>query len=402
MQLMLYMTTNILHNNESIHYIKYMGSKTKILPFVISGIEEVLNGNQVCDLFAGSCSLSGALGDQICIISNDIQKYSSVIAKTYLTDWNDRKTTLSQIIDSAKKYYQEHYSEFVKKYHYSKNIDIITFNRTEKESQTLLNHEFNNNWHLFIKNYSGTWWSTEQCAWIDSIRKAIDDYKDCSFYNTLLSSLMFAMAYTSQGTGHFAQYRDANTDSSMRDILIYRLKEFLPLFEKKAKETIQTLHSYPPKLKHEVRSEDYITCLESIKDCTVYADPPYCFVHYSRFYHALETVVLYDYPSIQKKKGEVVKGRYRENRHQSPFCIKTQVAKAFDKMFALIKRNNCSLALSYSDTGMISIEELEALAHKYFDKDSVSMKYKEYAHMTMGRRNDRSRDVREMLLLIKR
>ena len=66
-----------LHSDVFPHYIKYMGSKTKILPFVIQGIESVYRGGKICDLFAGSCSLSGALGNQLPIISNDIQYYSS-------------------------------------------------------------------------------------------------------------------------------------------------------------------------------------------------------------------------------------------------------------------------------------------------------------------------------------
>eukprot|EP00825_Cyclidium_porcatum_P000519 TRINITY_DN10162_c0_g1_i1.p3 TRINITY_DN10162_c0_g1~~TRINITY_DN10162_c0_g1_i1.p3 ORF type:complete len:111 (-),score=18.52 TRINITY_DN10162_c0_g1_i1:387-719(-) len=76
---------------------EYMGSKTKILPFVISGIEEIYLGGGICDLFAGSCSLAGALGNQLPIISNDIQKYSSIVAKAYLTDWNDGEVTLESV-----------------------------------------------------------------------------------------------------------------------------------------------------------------------------------------------------------------------------------------------------------------------------------------------------------------
>lgn len=58
-----------LHNSESLHYIKYMGSKTKILPFVIKGIEKIYTGGTICDLFAGSASLAGALSEQVPILS---------------------------------------------------------------------------------------------------------------------------------------------------------------------------------------------------------------------------------------------------------------------------------------------------------------------------------------------
>jgi adenine-specific DNA-methyltransferase len=44
---------------------------------------------------------------------------------------------------------------------------------------------------------------------------------------------MYAMAYCSQGTGHYAQYRDAKTNSSFNDICIYRKKRFLNFLVKK-------------------------------------------------------------------------------------------------------------------------------------------------------------------------
>jgi adenine-specific DNA-methyltransferase len=47
---------------------------------------------------------------------------------------------------------------------------------------------------------------------------------------------MYAMAYCSQGTGHYAQYRDAKTNSSFNDICIYRKKEVFKFFSKKFNE----------------------------------------------------------------------------------------------------------------------------------------------------------------------
>jgi adenine-specific DNA-methyltransferase len=76
-------------------------------------------------------------------------------------------------------------------------------------------------------------------------------------------------------------------------------------------------------------SKDFKDALDIFEGGTVYADPPYCFVHYSRFYHALETLVLYDYPEIQKKNNVIVKGRYREDRHQSPFALKLRLKMRF-------------------------------------------------------------------------
>lgn len=391
-----------LENRHAIHYIKYMGSKTKILDFVLEGISNVHTTGALCDLFAGSCSLSGALGNQLPMVSNDIQHYSAVLARTYLTDWNDGALDIHAVIAAAQEFHQRHYREIAAECQYGEGMTLDSFNEIEHRSQDYINNDFNNDWHLFTKNYSGTWWSLEQCTWIDSLRMAIETIAhDSPLYNTLLSSLMYAMAYCSQGTGHYAQYRDANTLSSMDDILIYRQKDLEALFERKALDAISSQRTKPNPLGHRVLAEDFRACLARVQGSTIYADPPYCFVHYSRFYHALETLVLYDYPALQEKKGEVVKGRYRSDRHQSPFCIRTQVEGAFKELFALTAKNGNALVLSYSDTGMIPFERLLELARGEFGNTRVSSLSLDYYHMTMGRKEDRSREVKEKLLLVR-
>lgn len=384
------------------HYIKYMGSKTKILSFVIQGIENVYQGGKLCDLFSGSCSLSGALGDQLSIISNDIQNYSSVLAKSYLTDWNNKDVLLEDILSMAHEYHKRYYNELILGYLYTPDMTLKDFNEVEERSRQLINCQFTNKWHLFTKYYSGTWWSVEQCTWIDSLRMAIENYSNSSIYNTLLCCLMYAAAYNSQGTGHYAQYRDAKTESAMADIKIYRSKSILEYFARKVEDVLGKLRTEPNHLNHEIITGDYMSCLNNLEEgTTIYADPPYCFVHYSRFYHILETMVLYDYPEIQTKNGAYVKGRYRVDRHQSPFCIRTQVQGAFDEMFAAVKRKKNSLVLSYSDTGMISVQDLEQIALKHFSESQIELLSMNYSHMTMGRKNDRERNVQEKLLLIK-
>lgn len=395
------MVVNKFEIQESQHFIKYMGSKSKILPFIIEGIQEVYEGGVVCDLFSGSCTLAGAIGQQVPVVSNDIQAYSRTLANSYLVDWNDGSVHWQEILYKAKAYFDTHYKDFLKEYEYVETSELKVFNRIERKNQGLIKLSFDNDWHLFVKNYSGTWWSAEQCAWIDSLRKTIEEFKESSIYNTLLSSLMFAMAYCSQGTGHYAQYRDAKTISSMKDIQIYRRKSIQDYFSKKIESAIENLPTIPSLLNHNVTTLDYRDCLKSVKNGTIYADPPYCFVHYSRFYHAIETLVLYDYPDIQVKNGKMVKGRYREERHQSPFSIRTQVPNAFKEMFELVKENNNSLVLSYSDTGMITQEELLELASNTFKNHVISIRNIDHKHMTMGRLNDRNRDVKELLLIVK-
>jgi len=388
-------------NHKSVvpHIIKYMGSKRELLDFLIDSINEIYEGEVVCDLFAGTSVLSGSIGHNSVMFSNDIQEYSSIFAQTYLGnyDWSKYSNLINDITNRA----QEHVNYVIELYphlsfEYPKNISLNDFNVIEQEQQDLIYHDFAEvENHLFIKNYSGTYWSFEQCLWIDAIRNVAEEFSDEVVYYPILSSLMFAMAYNAQSTGHYAQYRDANNIASMNDIIIYRRKNILPFFQKKMKELIS--FTGQNNLDHQVTTFDYRECLEIIPDGSiVYADPPYTFVHYSRFYHALETLVKYDYPNV------LYKGRYRNDRHQSPFCKKTEVIGAFSEMFELIASKKSKLVLSYSNTGMIDLDTILDLAKSKFGKNyKIYTKTLDYQHSTMGRSEDKSRNVKEFLIIAK-
>ena len=382
-------------------YIKYMGSKTRIMDFVIDAINSVYAGGAVLDLFAGSASLSGALRNQVAIHSNDIQTYSAVLAAAYLTAGRTNSPPSSEeLLAKAERIVADHRHLITDEVKYTNIASLFDFNRIEKNNQKLINNEFNHNYHLFTKNYSGTWWSAEQCIWIDALREVADQYRTTAIYPVILSSLMYAMAYTSQGTGHYAQYRDANMLSSMNDIMIYRKRQVPYYFNRKFNEALGDISEEEVVNSHRLTSLNYTDCLTSFDQGTVYADPPYCFVHYSRFYHVLETLVKYDYPALQTRNGRLVKGRYREHRHQSPFCIKSLVTGAFERLFQGVRQSNSNLVLSYSKNGMIDIDKLETLA-----LDGLGVNYqlellsRDCRHMTLGRRGDRDRDVKECLVL---
>jgi hypothetical protein len=84
----------------------------------------------------------------------------------------------------------------------------------------------------------------------------------------------------------------------------------------------------------------------------VYADPPYTRDHYSRFYHVLETLALRDDPEISTNTahGRTVpsRGGYRRDRHQSPFCVRSEAPGAFDALLGAVAAKGSQLVMSYS------------------------------------------------------
>lgn len=379
-----------------------MGSKRNILDFVVSSILEVrAQGDQrLYDLFGGSAIISASFRNVMPVTCNDIQSYTQVLAKTYLNNytWTEHEgDVLSKIVEKATKrveHFKEKYS--VLDFNYSPDISYKDMVELEKKQQNLLTYTFNGLDHLFVQNYSGTYWSYDQCLWIDALSGVArsDEYKNTFLHDLMLSSLMFAMAYCTQSTGHYAQYRDV-TKENQADILSYRLKKILPLFCQKFESLRQFYNGENNStFEHRYSTSHYIDVLNAMEEGSiVYADPPYQFVHYSRFYHALETLVRYDYPNVEHK------GRYREDRHQSPFCIRTKVKGAFTKLFSKVYEKDATLVLSYSDTGMIAIEDLQKIAANVFKGYSISFKEMDYKHSTMGRQKDKSRDVKESLLI---
>ncbi|WP_312184129.1 DNA adenine methylase [Massilia timonae] len=398
---------NILPRNYP-QVIKYMGSKAGILDFLSKGLAEVhAEDRPLVDLFAGACAISGGFGHATQIISNDIQGYSAVIASTYL-----RRAELIgnfDIIALAQPIVDCVLASLPENLAYPKEaVNLNAFNIIERRNRKMIRKEFDSSHHLFTKIYSGTWWSTEQCVWIDAIREVLDTLKnrgsiEQADFDFGLTCLLSAMAYTSQGTGHYAQYRDANTSEGMLDILKYRRASVPALFNRRFGALLEWHLENVVDRGSSLLSLDYRECLAGVKNAVVYADPPYAFVHYSRFYHAMETLVRYDYPQIQHIGGKIVKGRYRLERHQSPFCIKTKVRGAFSEMFEGVKASKSDMLLSYSNTGMIDIQVLIDLARSHFgDEYKVWVEAMEHTHSTMGRIKDKSRQVKESLIIAKK
>jgi adenine-specific DNA methylase len=110
----------------------------------------------------------------------------------------------------------------------------------------------------------------------------------------------------------------------------------------------------PNQFDHRSFRMDYTEALDNISEDTtiVYADPPYTRDHYSRYYHTLETICLRDMPEIStmvsKGKTQISRGVYRKERHQSPFCIKSQAGEAFKKLVSKCHGKKLDLIISYS------------------------------------------------------
>lgn len=379
------------------HILKYMGGKRELLESIGMAVGEI-NKNVVdfCDLFAGTSIVSYAFSDTFNVVSNDIQCYSSVFSKTYFSDFScleEQDRIVAVILEQA--------SEMVQRirglhpmyyFSYTEDMDFDTMYEIETEQMRLKDSDFNMGFSFFTQYYSGTYWSYEQCMWIDSLRAIAEKYEGTPLYYAIISSVIFAMSYCAQSTGHFAQFRTL-TRNNYKSVLQYRLKSISMLFERKMRELLSISNH---RKDHTFRSSslDYVDCIATLNPNTlIYADPPYSAVHYSRFYHVLETLVLYDHPKLEYK------GRYRGNRFQSPFDQKSQVAKAFERLFCAVKKQQCHLLLSYSNNALLSEDQLNEISGCCLGDNYQKTRYsRDFKHMKMGRVDEYNMDVQELLI----
>lgn len=294
--------------------IRYLGSRSKSLNFIGAGLAEIdAQGRTLVDLFAGSCAIAAGFGGKYRVVSNDIQKYSSVIAGAYLR----RAEQLGKfdLVGLASDIAKEKNRDLPEGSQYHNGATLVEFNRCEKKNRLLWEKQFSTTHHLFAKYYSGTWWSAEQCIYIDAMREVLDklllegNILEADF-DLGMACLVHAVAElsTSATSGHYKQYREAKDKASVDAITKCRRANFWKPFNA----MLATITSWQAKqvadFKHELFSLDYRECLKKNENAVVYADPFHADVQYSRAYHAIETLVQYDYPELQRTKNSVLKG----------------------------------------------------------------------------------------------
>ena len=339
-----------VYNN--VKTIRYMGNKSKLLDFIIPEIESVTcQGDVICDLMAGTCSISYALKHRNKILTNDIQYYSYVISQALIVNNENISSEL------AIKLLSSNY-----KYNLERNI-----------------------YNYFQDKYSDTYFSEAQCKDIDSIRFAIDKVKNKGQKALFLLALMAAMSSCESTPGHFAQYlnKDHKRLINIRKMSVY--DDFITKCDN-YKNIITS--SYKNKA-FNLNAIDFVKSKDFDEVGCVYIDTPYTAEQYSRFYHILETICKYDFPVLEENKA-----LYRSDRYISEFSKNSSANSAFETLIKLCAEKNKKIVISYSNRGLIKIEDLHEIINRYYSDCIVSTK--EYFHSTQGKGNIK---IKEVLLI---
>ena len=405
--------------------IHYLGSKLRVVDEVVAAIDEVDPGRgAVLDLFAGSGTVARALSGERRVYASDIQEYSRVISsallapdlpdaamvdafRTRLAEHDAFRLDLADAIAPAVEH-EEASIQAALRGDPEPICDVLDHGcflalelsapmprassviKPLRESLRRLKRLglVGSADATTLRYFGGAYFSYAQAAELDVLSRVIESFGP-KRRDTLRAALLSTASDVVNTVGkQFAQpIRPRSKDGSPKRHLIAKITRDRAVAPSAA--YLRWLARYAAlssaQLGHVAIRADYVDALERLKGdiSVVYADPPYTRDHYSRFYHVLETLALRDNPTIAANpgaiQGELSRGLYREDRHQSPFCIKSQVQSAFGAMFVGAASAGASCVLSYSPFDresnarprLMSIAGIVELAEQYYRKVEV-------------------------------
>lgn len=183
------------------------------------------------------------------------------------------------------------------------------------------------------------YFTEENAARIDAMRKLIKYWKDAEIINETEEKLLIADLFS-------ALNRIANIAGTFGCFLSKWTKQSQGSIAMRARE----LKS------HSVRVESSVGDVFEVinhRNDLVYLDPPYTKRQYASYYHILETVALGDEPKV-----EGVAGLRPWKDRASDFCYKTRALKTLSRLIKSLKSER--ILLSYSSEGHICIQDMEA------------------------------------------
>lgn len=341
--------------------MRFIGSKAALLDKIEAVIDENTGGNGgvFCDMFSGTGIVARFFKPKYEIISNDSLYFSYVIQRATIG--------LNGVPDFLR----------------LKKIGINDPFRFLEETPTL--HKDDS--YFILNNYSPSdtcnrmYVSGKNAARIDFIRITIEAWKNEGLlteeeYYYLLACLVEGVPSVSNITGTYGAYLKAWDKRAFNDLQMVRLD-----VADNGRENC-------------CYNMDANELVRQIEGDILYLDPPYNSRQYAPNYHLLETIARYDYPELSG-----VTGMRPYDELKSPYCVKGEVAEAFEDLVANAKFEN--IVLSYSTDGLMTEGQIEEILKRHGDKNSYRVYHIPYRQY-MSKKTKKAECLYEYLFYIKK
>lgn len=414
----------------------YLGTKRALLPFILLAVEDLAPPNvTMLDLMCGSGAVAGALSRRWPTIASDAQAFCGLLALVQGGGYSEQRAV--DVAAQLQSYYEanlmwlqgevaealreedeilrstsdwpsvaRHYQRFVR--------DFPTYPIAGRSGKwdplaevAARQAEFAgiSPACLFTAYFSNVYFGVRQATEIDSLRHAISELSDPIDRSWALGALIVAThAVSTSYGGHFAQpYAPAErlADAGLLGRVV-RLRNRSPLREFQARLRALSRASEAPVHRVETVPGPWRHALDEVarrvdpEGIVVYLDPPYRREEYSRYYHVLETLVTYTYPSASADAKVPTK---RVERFASEFHTRSadRMREALGGVLADVLGRGFRCAWSYADGAAVpALSVLNDLGPLVGRVRTVAA---DHVHAAQGR-SARRRDVVEYLLYL--
>lgn len=318
--------------------IKYIGSKRKLVPFIVDLVNQLSPGGSVLDLFSGTSRVGHALkarGHKV--VSNDYMTFAETIARCYV------QADAEAWLDSATK--------------------LVAEMNSVPGSAGYFTETFCNKSRFFMPKNGER---------IDAIREAIAEKElPPELEAVMLVSLMEAADRVDSTTGLQMAYLKTWAPRASTDLQL-RVPDLLPQASGGKGES------------HMMLAEDAARTLSAE---VAYLDPPYNQHSYLGNYHIWESLVRWDKPEVYGIACKRVDCRERK----SAFNRKREFRAAWDQVVDSIQATY--LIVSFNNEGYISREDMESVLSRRGHVTVIAHDHKRYVGAQIGIHNPKGEKV---------
>lgn len=433
----------IIQAHQPFRPIQYLGNKLRALPDILNVAESLIGkSGSVVDLFTGTTVVAqGFAGRGYKVTAVDTQRYGVVFARAMLgigrqTGESCSFAALSKIgLSDLRSDLRQPWQRLVERETEALirgdaaalaalTFDLpliwrVTNHPLRKHVDATSRRSALGELPLLAEVYAGSYFGVQQALALDELRQntelalvagRLTDWQ----YNATLTAIMSAASAAAHSAGkHFAQPLNAGSSQNERflsgrllqDRRIDIVREFEAACDAINFQAGQADEGHQAWLGP---AESFTKSGEAAD--LYYLDPPYTAQQYSRFYHVLETICVYDYPQLFEN-GALTTGLYPASRYKSAFSSKRKAAGAFQTIISAARANGAAVAISYSQSAaasngnarMITLEQLLDLCSADFGHANVewlrlSHRYRQFNSSSAS---NSSRDDTEILITCK-
>lgn len=326
---------------------RYIGSKEKLASLIIEFIKETCpDATQVVDLMAGTGLFSLALRKAgYRVIASDVMTYSVHHLRVLLT--LESPPLFENVVISGKK----------NKLGYE---GVIKYLNKLKPKNGFFAREYGDGGSPQNCNHSRLYFSSDNAKKIDAIRGKIKEWNDKEMlteteHSLLIHDLIMAANDIANIAGTYGHYLSHFVTRALSPIKLVPF-DFTTKGNCRRHRIIQ---GYAEKISKDLTAD------------VCYIDPPYIKRQYAANYHILETIAKEDCPEAIGDSG------LRPWRNQySNFCSKRMIRDSFAQIF---KNLNCNhIFVSYSEDGLLSLDEMKALFEQFGSVFVKEIEYKRF------------------------